>query len=127
MTVYVVDDDASVRRALGRLLKSAGLSVRVFASAEEFLESGVPYQGACLVADIRMPGMSGLELLQELHRRGASIPAILVTAHDTQESRMEAALAGAAGYFSKPVDGSVLIQVIEETGNRDSHGGSGKG
>ena len=124
MTVYVVDDDASVRRALGRLLKSAGLSVRVFASAEEFLGSGAPYEGACLVADIRMPGMSGLELLQELHRRGAAIPAILVTAHDTEESRMEAALAGANGYFSKPVDANTLLQAIEDAGNGERTGGS---
>ena len=99
-TVYVVDDDESVRRALGRLLKSAGIEAHVFASAEEFLQSDFHAKDACLVTDLRMPGMSGLDLQQELRKRHIDIPVVFVTAFDSDEARTQARLAGAAGYFS---------------------------
>ena len=110
--VYVVDDDEDVRRALARLIRSAGMDVRVFASGEEFLEAAPPPEHACLVLDIRMHGMSGMDLHRELIRRGPNIPVIYVTAHDSQEARSEAHSIGAVGYFRKPVDGSALLDAI---------------
>ena len=111
-TVYVVDDDESVRRALGRLLKSAGIQALIFASAEEFLQSEFHTEDACLVTDIRMPGLSGLELQQELLKRHIDIPVVFVTAFDSDDARTQARLAGAAGYFRKPVDDHALLDAI---------------
>jgi FixJ family two-component response regulator len=111
--VAVVDDEESVRKALQRLLKAAGLSVTSFASAEEFLISGKLDSTGCLVADIRMPGMSGLDLLTELNRKHLPIPTIFITAHGDENLRMQAMRAGAVKFLAKPVDGSVLLSSVQ--------------
>jgi FixJ family two-component response regulator len=110
--VYVVDDDESVRRALRRLLYSWGLRARTFASAAEFLDSGSREEDACLIADIRMPGLGGLDLQRELRAKGSTIPVIFITAFDTAETRERARALGAAGYFRKPVDDQALLDAI---------------
>src|SRR5436853_6285100 len=88
--VAIVDDDDSVRTALQGLLKAVGLPAQAFASAEEFLESGQQYQTACLIADIRMPGISGLELQAKLNADHCRIPTIFITAHGDATMRMQA-------------------------------------
>jgi FixJ family two-component response regulator len=110
--VYLVDDDESVRRALRRLLHSAGLQAKTFASATEFLDSGSREENACLIADIRMPGLGGLDLQRELLAKGSTIPVIFITAFDTPETRERARALGATGYFRKPVDDQAILDAI---------------
>lgn len=112
-SVYLIDDDASVRTALERLLVSAGIRSRAFASAGEFLKAGVSLDGACVITDVKMHGMTGLELHQKLRADGARVSFIFVTAFDTEESRAAAKQAGAIAYFRKPVDDQALIDAIE--------------
>lgn len=111
--VAVVDDEESVRKAVQRLLKAGGLSVTSFASAEDFLQSAQLNTTGCLVADIRMPGMSGLDLLSELNRKHLPIPTIFITAHGDENLRMQAMRAGAVKFLSKPVDGSTLLTSVQ--------------
>lgn len=111
-TVYVIDDDQAVRHALERLLRSAGLEARTFASADAFLKAGCPAENACVVADVRMQGMSGLALQRELRKAGSPLHIIFVTAQDTEETRAEAARAGAVALFVKPVDDQALLDAI---------------
>ncbi len=92
--VAIVDDDDSMRSALQGLLKAIGLPAQAFASAEEFLNSGQQHQTACLIADIRMPGMSGLELQARLNAEHCRIPTIFITAHGDTKMRMQALRAG---------------------------------
>jgi FixJ family two-component response regulator len=110
--VAIVDDDRSVQRALKDLMESAGLSARCFGSAEEFLESDQRNQTASLVADIRMPGMSGLELQARLKADGSRIPIIFITAHGDAKMRMQAIKAGAEEFLSKPFDDEVLLEKV---------------
>jgi FixJ family two-component response regulator len=110
--VAIVDDDASVRSALLGLMKAAGLTARAFASAEEFLRSGAEADTACLVADVRMPGMSGLELQAHLNARSAGIPVIFITAHGDAEARARALGAGAIRFLQKPFDDQELLDAI---------------
>jgi FixJ family two-component response regulator len=110
--VAIVDDDEEVRVALGGLLKSAGLTARAFASAEEFIESGQQFQVACLITDIRMPGMSGLELQAKLNAEGCSIPIIFITAHGDAKMRMQALRAGAVEFLAKPFDDEALLESV---------------
>ena len=110
--VAIVDDDDLMRNALQGLLKAAGFRARVFASAEEFLSSGLQHQTACLIADIRMPGMSGLELQAKLNDDHCSIPTIFITAHGGTKMRMEALRAGAAEFLTKPFDNAVLLHHV---------------
>jgi FixJ family two-component response regulator len=110
--VTIVDDDELMRNALLGLLKAAGLPARVFASAEEFLNSGFQHQTKCLIADIRMPGMSGLELQSKLNDDDCSIPTIFITAHGDTKVRMEALRGGAAEFLTKPFDNAVLLQHV---------------
>jgi len=111
-TVFVVDDDPSVLKAVDRLLRSAGLSVRTFDSPEACLAAGLPGCDSCLVVDYRMPGMTGFDLVRELRRRGADPPFIVISAHDDAEARRQARELGAAAYFRKPVDGQALLDAI---------------
>src|ERR1700731_1491862 len=97
--VAIVDDDDSMRGALHGLLKAVGLPAIAFASAEEFLKSGQQYQTACLIADIRMPGMSGLELQAQLNADRCRIPTIFITAHGDAKMRMQAMRAGAVEFW----------------------------
>jgi FixJ family two-component response regulator len=110
--VAIVDDDRSIQCALNDLLESAGLSARCFGSAEEFLESDERNQTACLVTDIRMPGLSGLELQAKLKAEGSRIPMIFITAHSDAKMKMQAMKAGAVEFLSKPFDDEVLLEKV---------------
>jgi FixJ family two-component response regulator len=110
--VAIVDDDELMRGALLGMLKSVGLSSQAFASAEEFLKSGQKEQTACLIADIRMPGMSGLELQAELNAERCKIPTIFITAHGDTRMRMQALRAGAVEFLAKPFDDEVLLESV---------------
>ena len=107
--VAIVDDDDLMRSALQGMLKSVGLSSQTFASAEEFLNSGQQHQTACLIADIRMPGMSGLELQAKLNAEHCRIPTIFITAHGDTRMRMQALRAGAVEFLAKPFDDEALL------------------
>jgi FixJ family two-component response regulator len=110
--VYVVDDDESVRHAIVRLLRSAGIVAQGFASAEEFLEADVPEKDSCLVSDIRLPGISGVDLKEEMDKRGNAMPVIFITGHDAEEMRRRARMPGVVAYFRKPVDAQALLDAI---------------
>lgn len=110
--VVVVDDEEAVRRAVSRLLRAAGLTVESFASAEDLLKSGQVSATGCLIADIRMPGMSGLDLLAELNARHCPVPAILITAHGDENLRMQAMRLGAVKFLAKPIDGETLLASV---------------
>ena len=117
--VLVVDDDEAVRGSLKLLLKSAGLAARAYASATEFLAAHDDDQPGCLVLDIRMPGMSGLELQDELNRRGAIIPVIFVTGHGDVPMAVEAMRRGAMDFLQKPFRDEDLIDRINKALARD--------
>jgi FixJ family two-component response regulator len=110
--IVIVDDDESVRSALEGLMKAVGLTARSFPSAEEYLESGQHRQTACLIADIRMPGMSGLELQARLNAEQCRIPTIFITAHGDTKMRMQAMRDGAVEFLAKPFDDDVLLEHI---------------
>ncbi len=110
--VAIVDDDDSIRSALQGLLQSAELPAQSFASAEEFLRSGQHHQIACLIADIRMPGMSGLELQARLNAERCRIPIIFITAHGDERMRMQALRAGAVEFMAKPFNDEALLDSV---------------
>jgi FixJ family two-component response regulator len=110
--IAVVDDDESLRAALRLLLKGAGFAVTLFGSAEEFLQSGQLSEVACLVADIRMPGMSGLDLQSKLKAESCLVPIIFITAHGDEKMRLRAMRAGAVGFLPKPFDSGVLLDRV---------------
>ena len=110
--VAIVDDDDLMRGALQGMLKSVGLTSQAFASAEEFLTSGQQHQTACLIADIRMPGMSGLELQAKLNAERCRIPTIFITAHGDEKMRMQALRAGAVEFLAKPFDDEALLESV---------------
>jgi FixJ family two-component response regulator len=118
-TVFVVDDDAGVRASIRLLLKSAGLPATPLASAQEFLDAYDPSQPGCLVLDIRMPGMSGLELQQELNRRGAVLPVLFMTGHGDVPMAVEAMKHGAFDFLQKPFRDQDLIDRIQKALLRD--------
>ncbi len=110
--VAVIEDDDSYRAAVQRLLSSAGLSVVSFDSAEAFLNSGRQHDTRCLITDIRMPGMSGLELQSKLKSDGCSIPTIFITAHGDEKLRLQAMRGGAVKFLVKPFDGETLLDAV---------------
>ena len=110
--VAVIDDDGPYRVAVQRLLKSAGLSVESFDSAEAFLNSGQQHQTGCLISDIRMPGMSGLELQSKLNSDQCPIPTIFITAHGDEKMRLQAMRGGAVKFLAKPFDGETLLEAV---------------
>jgi FixJ family two-component response regulator len=110
--VAVVEDDESCRLAMQRLLKSAGFSVQSFSCAEEFLDSGRQQETGCLIADIRMPGMSGLDLQAKLNADHCPIPTIFVTAHGEEKMRLQAMRGGAVKFLAKPFDGAELLEGV---------------
>ena len=110
--VAIVDDDDLMRSALQGLLKSVGLPAQTFASSEEFLKSGRQHQAACLIADIRMPGMSGLDLQAKLNADRCRIPTIFITAHGDEKMRMQALRAGAVEFMAKPFDDEALLESV---------------
>src|ERR1700733_3528249 len=110
--VAVVEDDESYRLAMQRFLKSAGFFVRSFGSAEDFLNSGQQQKTGCLIADIRMPGMSGLDLQAKLNADHCPIPTIFITAHGDEKIRLQAMRGGAVKFLAKPFDGAVLLEAV---------------
>jgi FixJ family two-component response regulator len=110
--VAIVDDDDLMRGALQGLLKAVDLPAQVFGSAEEFLQSGQQHQTSCLIADIRMPGMSGLELQAKLNAERCRIPIIFITAHGDERMRMQALRAGAVEFLAKPFDEETLLESV---------------
>ena len=117
--VAIVDDEASVQRAIRRLVRSAGLEAECFSSAEEFLEAHSRRTCHCLILDSRLPGISGRELQRRLLDSDASTPIIFVSAQDDLESRSEALGAGAAAFFGKPFDQEVLLEAIHAITRND--------
>ena len=112
MLIAIVDDDNSVQSALRELIESDGLSARCFNSAEEFLASGLQNRTACLITDMRMPGMSGLELRAKLKADGYKIPTIFITAHGDARARIQAMREGAVEFLMKPFDDQVLLSRV---------------
>ena len=112
-TVFIIDDDVSLRRALTRLVHSAGMEPQPYPGATEFLQADLSSERACVVSDIRMNGMNGLELHRALKEAGLLLPVIFVTAHDTEETRAQAKSQGAVAYFRKPVDDQALLDAID--------------
>ncbi|EDY20859.1 response regulator receiver protein [Chthoniobacter flavus Ellin428] len=111
--IYIIDDEASVCTAYARLIRSAKMHPQMFASVEDFLRSEFTDENACVISDIQMPGISGIELPALLLKAGHKLPVIFVTAHDTPEARELAQTAGGAAYFRKPVDSQALLDAIE--------------
>jgi len=110
--VYIVDGDPSLCTAYARLVRSAKMEPRTFSSVEDFLHSDLSDENACVISDIQMPGISGLELPALLARAGHHLPVIFVTEHDTTETHDRAQREGAAGYFRKPIDDQALLDAI---------------
>jgi FixJ family two-component response regulator len=117
--VFVVDDDASIRDALKSLLKSVGLRAETFGSTEEFVKAVRPEIPSCLVLDVRLPGMSGLEFQQELEKTGIRIPIIFVTAHGDIPMTSRAMKAGAIEFLPKPFQKKELLDAVHQALERD--------
>ncbi|HYH40269.1 MAG TPA: response regulator transcription factor [Azospirillum sp.] len=117
-TVYVVDDDEAVRTSLAWLIGSVGLAVRAFGSADAFLAAWTEERPGCLVLDVRMPGMSGLELQEALARRGSSLPVIIVTGHADVPMAVRALKAGAIDFIEKPFNDQLLLDRIQDAVKR---------
>ena len=111
--IYIVDDDTSVLRAIKRLIRSANMVPHTFASALEFLDFDYEKQNVCLIVNIRMPGIDGLELQNELRLRGADLPVIFITGFDSPETKDKAKRSDAAGYYRKPIDDQALLDSIQ--------------
>lgn len=112
VVVVAVDDDFRVRESIESLVESAGYSPQLFSSAEEFLNSGKLAVAACVITDVRMPGMDGLELQRRVRRERPTLPVIFISAHNTPETRQIALREGAADFFYKPFDGGALLEKI---------------
>ena len=110
--IAIVDDDKSVQSALQDLIESEGLSALCFGSAEQFLDSGAQRKAACLIADICMPGISGLELQAKLKADRCRIPIIFITAHGDAKMRIQAMRDGAVEFLTKPFDNAVLLETV---------------
>jgi FixJ family two-component response regulator len=119
--VAVVDDDESFSRAIGRLLRAGGFEPIVYSSAEAFLQDSTQAPADCLVLDIHMGGMSGLDLRRHLTALGTTTPVIFVTAHDEPKTREEARQIGSSAYFCKPVPGKLLMESISKAVSPSNH------
>lgn len=117
--VFVVDDDESVRRSTERLIRSAGLDVQTFTSAREFLKQPRPERPSCLVLDVRMPGLSGMDLQRELTKSGIRIPIIFITAHGDIPMSVRAMKAGAAEFLTKPFRSRIFLDAVRAAVERD--------
>jgi FixJ family two-component response regulator len=118
--VFIVDDDASVRKALARLIRAAGYDVEAFSGAAEYLARDVPVPPACLVVDIRMPGMTGPELQRAIAGTCMCLPIVFITGHGDDAVRAQTLAAGAVEVLYKPVDDCLLLGAIEEALLRSS-------
>jgi FixJ family two-component response regulator len=110
--VAIIDDDESVRKALQRLLRSYQLNAETCATAEEFLANEDALRSACLIVDVRMPGMSGLALQKQLACQGRQIPIVFISGYKDDQARREAIEAGAVGFFEKPFDDRALLEAV---------------
>jgi two-component system, LuxR family, response regulator FixJ len=119
-TVYIVDDDEAVRSSLRLLIRSVGLQAQAFVSAMDFLASYDPRHPGCLLLDVRMPGMSGLELQQELNRRGATIPVVFITGHGDVPMAVAAMQQGAFDFLQKPFRDQDLLDRVQRGMARDA-------
>jgi FixJ family two-component response regulator len=116
--ISIIDDDASVRTATNNLLSSHGYLIQTFASADDFLQSDRLDDSSCVIADVQMPGMSGLDLLTHVRAQGYTVPFIFITAFPDDSVRTRALKAGAIGFLAKPFAGPALIDCIETALNR---------
>jgi FixJ family two-component response regulator len=112
--VAVVDDDASVRKALGRLLQAAAFDVEAYSSGTELFGSLDSFRPSCIVLDLHMPGLNGLDIQRHLNRIKSQTPVIIITGHDSSKVRKEAIALGASAYFAKPIEGNDLIAAIRQ-------------
>jgi FixJ family two-component response regulator len=111
-TICIIDDDESVRRALGRLLRSVGLAAETFATAEEFLQATGQPEPDCLILDVHLPGRSGLELQKQLTAEGRNIPIVFITAYRDERVRELALRGGALAFLHKPFEEQSLLEVL---------------
>ena len=118
-TVYVVDDDASVRKSFGRLLRTAGYQVETFASADEFLSHPLSIEPGCLLLDLKMPGRNGLELQEALVAARKAIPIIFVTGHGDVSTSVRAMKGGAVDFLTKPYSAEDLLEAVERAMAKD--------
>lgn len=119
--ITIIDDDESVRIATESLVRSLGFSARTFASAEDFLNSPLLGETACVITDVQMPGMSGVELQSHLRSKGDATPLIFITAFPEERIRRQVDAAGAVGFLAKPFDGHAMIECIDRAlGERDT-------
>jgi len=121
--IAIVDDDESVREATMSLMRASGFAVEAFACAEDFLSSDLEHRASCLIADVHMPGMSGLDLLNHLAGSGNSILTVLITAYPNDALRMRALKAGVVGYLTKPFAEDDLLHCINMALERSTTGG----
>jgi len=120
-TISIVDDDAWARRGLGDLIQSLGYETRLFASAEQFVESGSIEDTSCLITDLWMPGLSGLQLQSRLRNEGHHIPLIVMTAYPTESHRAQAFAGGATCFLSKPLDEESLVACLDHALKQTTH------
>src|SRR5215813_11892545 len=124
-TVHVIDDDAAARHSLAFLLGTAKVSVQTYESATDFFNSLPDFKSGCIITDVRMPGMSGIELLRKLKELGVALPVIVVTGHGDVPLAVEAMKIGAADFLEKPFDDEALLQAVRsacnQQGNKDKH------
>jgi FixJ family two-component response regulator len=111
--IAIVDDDGGVRTSTAKLMLSVGYDAVSFASGEEFLASAYPDEVACIVTDLQMPGMTGLQLQDLLRARGCTKPVIIITAYPEERARSQALAGGAVGFFSKPFDVTAMLECIQ--------------
>jgi two-component system response regulator FixJ len=112
--VYVIDDDEAARHSLEFLLDCAEIRVRTFSSADDFLSASPPLAGACIVTDVRMPGRSGIELVEEMKRRGVGVPVIVITGHADVPLAIQAMRIGVADFIEKPFDDETMLSAIRK-------------
>ena len=118
-TIFIIDDDASIRASIQRMLKSVGLQSESFASANEFLSSGAVVRPGCLILDVRLPGLNGLELQRKLAEAGNEIPIIFITAHGDIPMSVKAIKSGAVEFLTKPFRDQDLLDAIDQALERD--------
>jgi two-component system, LuxR family, response regulator FixJ len=123
--VHIVDDDEAVRQSLAFLLSSAGLAVRLYDSAAAFLAGLASIQGGCLITDVRMPGMTGLELLRQLRTKAGNLPAIVITGHGDVPLAVEAMKAGAIDFIEKPFDEEAILHAVQRALDRGADAANG--
>ena len=117
--IAIVDDEEPVRKALKRLLRASGLEAESYASGKDFLEASTQRRPDCVVLDLHMPGMSGLDVLRELRAARSALPAVMITAYDEPATREQCLAAGAAAYLRKPLDERLLLNAISATVKRN--------